>query len=664
MIKTKKQMFIVIGAFILTLLLGTTTYAFFNYTRTGSANTIKVGRISFVTRQTETINLTNAFPIDKTTIDTDTNNVDEVVIEIEGDTDYADGIEYLVSSVNSSIYTSNGTLVPISLDIEVDGLGTENDNYFTARDSKNANIYKQLAGDTLVGDQMLLVGFIKKNTTNGQAEGVDGSITIKAYFDKDKILISDTYDGSESDNMGTTNSMAEGKTVITTTEWNALQSSGLSFKVKIEANEGIWVKGSLEEIMKKTTVMDNIASTYVTNSSGIDFSKISGDSDNDNVIDNGKGVYTRAGTENDAYPIMYYRGDVSDNNVVFNNKCWKAVITTDTGGVKLIYNGVYSENNKCDNTGASSQITLNISGTDTNTFSYSGDNLYKSPAYNGYMWGTVYEYANSNWTSGTKFGSSFTWDGTNYTLVDATNTSPDATHHYSCNSSSAIATCTDLRYVYYWSGSTTLDDNTYYIILQNGKGINDAIAEMQTNTTNSNAKDKIETWYASQMNTVTNQLEDTVWCNDRGLGSVNDNGWKVDGDPENVYLYYSTYERLLYGTPSLTCSKNDSFTWKNKAGNQKLQYPVAMLSSDEINLAGGSFANNETNYLNSGDDYWTMSPHSFYYSSAIQLLMYGYGYMNYGNMYSSYGIRPAISLKHGTPIVSGTGTATDPYIIK
>ena len=64
-------------------------------------------------------------------------------------------------------------------------------------------------------------------------------------------------------------------------------------------------------------VMDNIQSTNVSASTGIDFSKISGDTDNDNVIDNGEGLYIRATTENDAYPIMYYRGAVEDNNVYF-----------------------------------------------------------------------------------------------------------------------------------------------------------------------------------------------------------------------------------------------------------------------------------------------------------------------------------------------------------
>ena len=94
MIKSKKQMFVVIGVFTLVMLLGTVTYAFFNYTRTGPANRISVGRISFVSRQTQTISLTNLFPIDltETGIMDDDTKVGTLEIEIEGDTDYAQGI--------------------------------------------------------------------------------------------------------------------------------------------------------------------------------------------------------------------------------------------------------------------------------------------------------------------------------------------------------------------------------------------------------------------------------------------------------------------------------------------------------------------------------------------------------------------------------------------
>ena len=343
MIKSKKQMFIVIGVFALVMLLGTVTYAFFNYTRTGSSNVIKVGRISFVSKNEQTITLNNLFPIDpeEQGIMNDSTKVGTYEIDIEGDTDYVDGLEYLVSTGDVHIYTSEGKVVPISLSIEMNNLGSESSTYFTSRNSKNANIYKILTPNEIVGDQQLLVGYIKPNTTSGTKEGVNGSITIKAYLDKNKIAITDTYDGNESDENGTTTNWVDERTIISTSEWNALQASGVSFKIKVEANEGIWVGEPFYDVMKRSTVMDNINSTYVHNSTpGINFSAISSDT-------NGKGIYTLSSTSSDAYPIMYYRGDV-DNNVLFGNFCWKVVRTTDTGGIKLIYNG-NPVNNQCGN---------------------------------------------------------------------------------------------------------------------------------------------------------------------------------------------------------------------------------------------------------------------------------------------------------------------------
>ena len=59
------------------------------------------------------------------------------------------------------------------------------------------------------------------------------------------------------------------------------------------------------------------------------------------------GVYVRSGTENHVNPIYYYRGAVTNNNVLFANKCWLVVRTTETGGTKLIYNGTPTSDNKC-----------------------------------------------------------------------------------------------------------------------------------------------------------------------------------------------------------------------------------------------------------------------------------------------------------------------------
>ena len=41
-----------------------------------------------------------------------------------------------------------------------------------------------------------------------------------------------------------------------------------------------------------------------------------------------------------ANPVYYFNGAVENNNVLFGGFCWKMVRTTETGGVKMIYNGV------------------------------------------------------------------------------------------------------------------------------------------------------------------------------------------------------------------------------------------------------------------------------------------------------------------------------------
>ena len=247
---------------ILSITIGVSV-AFFNYTRTGAENTLNVGRISFTTNQTRTINLTGVFPISSSNVLTDNDNVGTVEVEITGDTDYTEGIEYLITSENAHVTTTSGKLIPISLDVSATNLGTENNNYFTAREDKNASIYKKMTDDSLNGDQMLLVGYIKPNTTLGTAEGVNGKITIRAYLDADKIAISDTYDGSESDNMGTTNNWVNGRTVLTTNEWDNLSSNGVSFRVRVEANEGIWVneKSNFEISGSKFITMLNSSNT-------------------------------------------------------------------------------------------------------------------------------------------------------------------------------------------------------------------------------------------------------------------------------------------------------------------------------------------------------------------------------------------------------------------
>ena len=240
MIKTKKQMFIILTSFLMIILLGTVTYAFFNYTRTGAANTFRVGKIYFTSGETNTINLVNVFPITRTAAATDTDNTGEVTISISGDTTYENGIEYVVSLEDVNIKTNGNRNIPVGLIVtpeKTGELGTAANDYFdNGVRGGFTSYYKVVASEVVKNGDYILVGYIRPGVAQ-----VNGTIGIKAFIDSDRILISDTYDGTESDNMGTSRQLANGKVVITTSEWNALQTNGVSFKVKVQANEGIWV---------------------------------------------------------------------------------------------------------------------------------------------------------------------------------------------------------------------------------------------------------------------------------------------------------------------------------------------------------------------------------------------------------------------------------------
>ena len=683
---SKQVLLSVIGIAILVIAVVGVAFAFFNYTRTGTSNTIKVGRISFVSRQTDTINLTNLFPIDPTNTSdmNDSTKVGTVEIEIEGDTDYNDGVEYLISAVDSSI-TTNGKTLPISLDITVTTLGTESSSYWTARESKNATIYKKLVGETLEGNGMLLVGYIKPNTTSGTAEGVDGSITIKAYLDKNKILISDTYNNGENptDNLGTPASTGEGKTVFTTTEWNALQANGVSFKVKVEANEGIWVE---EPIAAYTQVIRNV----ITPENPINFANVSSSS-------NGEGLYILPGTENDTNPIYYYRGAVNNNNVIFGDYCWQMVRTTDTGGIKMIYNGAVtgtSEEPTCENTAHADRIIS------SSTF----NSQYESVADVGYMKNARYTYTNAAGAEGSIYGKKVEWDGNNYLVIEdtantaSTNTTKDNNHHYSCGTQGTTS-CPSVRYYYY---------NNYYITLTGGDFVEDAIYKMTgsivnqdidvvtrnqgyvLNNVDSTVKTAIESWFRTNLtnevdNTkrnYVNYLEDTVYCNDRSVKTTAENtsyptyqesGWNPSGGELTKYLYFGTWNRFRnnwYSTvnvPSTTCPNEiDRFSVGSSVAH--LNYPVGLLTADEIIMAGASgnsITSNNTYYLYTGIDYWSLSPDYFYHSNAVEFLLDGNGRLNGGYVSYSAGVRPVVSLKHSVEFeTGGNGTPTNPYVVK
>ena len=281
------------------------------------------------------------------------------------------------------------------------------------------------------------------------------------------------------------------------------------------------------EAVKTIPLYDYIKNNADTTTT-IDFSKTS-------AQDSTNGIYTTTNTDS-GKPVYYYRGNV-DNRLIFANFCWRIVRTTETGGVKLIYDGVPS-NGQCSNTGSNSTI---------------GNSAFNS----------IYN---------------------------------------------------DAKYVGYKYGSS-IDDETY--------------------TDDSIIKAKIDDWYETNMTSYTSQLEDTVFCNDRS--------YTKDG----VITNFGAYTRLdTNKTPTLKCQNmRDKFTTKTINGNGALEYPVGLITADEMAYAGGKYYSsssdaNRSFYLYTGRDYWVLSPYSFRNSNANEFNLNSDGNLNNNNVNNSNGVRP------------------------
>ena len=130
-------------------------------------------------------------------------------------------------------------------------------------------------------------------------------------------------------------------------------------------------------------------------------------------------------TENPSENIYHWYA-VSDSNanivkdkwnVIFGGFCWQMIRTTDTGGVKLIYNGIPS-NGQCNNSDSIYRGKFNAN--------------YSSPAYVGYMYNpsTLIAYkGNYAAETGSLFGTGVTYSEGIYTLTN-TSTTLDNNHHY------------------------------------------------------------------------------------------------------------------------------------------------------------------------------------------------------------------------------------------
>ena len=201
--------------------------------------------------------------------------------------------------------------------------------------------------------------------------------------------------------------------------------------------------------------------------------------------------------------------------------------------------------------------------------------------------------------------------------------------------------------------NSTFNDNMYV-------GFKYTSGSVHGTGTNSTILTALNSWYSSNLASYADDIDTNAgFCNDRTPYSGNGLGTSATD--------YAAFNRLYTNkAPTFECSNSsDLFTTSGSSqGNKALQYPIGLITADEVAYAGGVQGSSNTSYyLYTDQDYWTMSPLR-YYGGALVFRVASTGELTTnGWAFSTYGVRPVINLRSDVTISGGNGTSLNPYVI-
>ena len=185
--------------------------------------------------------------------------------------------------------------------------------------------------------------------------------------------------------------------------------------------------------------------------------------------------------------------------------------------------------------------------------------------------------------------------------------------------------------------------------------------------TNSTILNELNEWYSSNLSSYTDKIDGNAgFCGDR-TPYTNSSGTTSGGGTGTTTTYYAGYIRLYTNKqPTFECSNSsDLYTTSGSSdGNKALQYPIGLITADEVAYAGGVYGTtNQSYYLYTNSNYWTMSPRDFYSDYARVFGVYSNGSLNTWGVASAIGVRPVVNLKSSVQITGGDGSSGNPYVI-
>ena len=227
---------------------------------------------------------------------------------------------------------------------------------------------------------------------------------------------------------------------------------------------------------------------------------------------------------------------------------------------------------------------------------------------------------------------------------------------------------TEKAYIGMSAFNTTYNDPMY---VGYKYGTTGSLENNRLNTNNSTIKTYVDNWYKNNLTAYTKYLsKDAVYCNDRNLASGETYSTTKAFD-------YATYPRIENEQPTYNCTNmSDAFSVNNTSA--KLDYPVGLMSIDELSYAGGQAfttldapyawyytnANGESSYGSVA--FWALSPGFWFGSDSFVWDVGGSGLpggLNYNYVGNSFAVRPSVSLSSCNLISRGDGSANNPYVV-
>ena len=318
--------------------------------------------------------------------------------------------------------------------------------------------------------------------------------------------------------------------------------------------------------------------------------------------------------------VYYFYGSTTNNkttiseknNVIFGEQCWKLYRTTDTGGVRLLYNGEI-EGGKC----------LNSRGT------HAGYNSTTSLLLSGNYWyGTSYNYDKENKT--------FSLRGTTEQNTWNDTTSEDLIGKYTCASTNLNEECSTLYYTLEKESATTsivetIKSNASYNTIGSSEynidGSLPAYAGyMYNNKYSSNKYKALSTGATIQDVYEYASVSTTYWISDSYTYNSETNKY----DLVNPYKLESTDEYLdLIGkyTSFSSSATTTSIIYYIAQANMNYFYTIQMRNNNNLNYYNTNYTYGDS-YTDNGNNTYTINN-----ATTIDRINYLNNYENMGKKY-------------------------------